>query len=223
MGNNQINHVDPDGGNALSIALGAGSGAVIGGVTGWAIAKGQGLDKADQWKYAGIGAGIGAVVGGVTGAFFDAKFSFRHGRYGLTNNGLLGLKFTRNGSSHFKNFIGKGDGHIFGKSNMPWSSSIHFSFGIRICNWVLLDIRFNSMNNNKYQVNFPGRWSRNPYSNFRFSMLYFVWPKSKGHYKMFWDSIHWWPCFFGGYTWFQQDPGMRDGVPTLQDHAHKKY
>jgi RHS repeat-associated protein len=206
MGNNQINHVDPDGGNALSIALGAGGGAVIGGVAGWAIAKGQGLDKADQWKYAGIGAGIGAVVGGVAGSFYNVKI--KGGRYDLFGNGLA---ITKRGSSHFKGFKGT-NGFRFGKSNMPWKGfTTHFSVGFRVGNWVLFDIRFNSRNNNKYQVNFPGRWGLNPNSHYRASFLYFVWPKNKGHYKMITgDPNHPFhviiPCFMGGYSIFTEDP-----------------
>lgn len=137
MGNNQINSVDPDGGNALSIVMGAAGGAVIGGVTGWAIAKGKGLDKNEQWKYAGIGAGIGAVAGGITGAFFDVN-SIRTGH----KNGHVTHRLEITGNNSWLSGKRHGsDGHVYRKSK-PVNTSRHgFSMGYRFGNMIWFDIR----------------------------------------------------------------------------------
>ncbi len=134
MGNNQINQVDPDGGNAASVLVGAAGGAVIGGVTGFAIAKGNGLDKSQQWKYTGIGAGIGAAAGALAfGVIFDAKIGSQ--RYALGNKGGLSLK-AREGISWGIHFDATRFFNALGVVNFrPWVATVKIGDYKNVSRW----------------------------------------------------------------------------------------
>ena len=219
MGNNQINHVDPDGGNAASVLIGMGAGAAIGfGVAAYIDYKHDGkFDmKENAWMYTGWTLG-GAAVGAAVGSFFDVDWVRTGHKFGHVTHGL---EITSN-TSWVSGIRSGRDGHIFRKSK-PANTGRGFSMGLRMGNWVLLDIRFNSSLNNKYQINFPGRWGLNSNANFRFSLFYFVWPGNKGHYKYFSDKwLHFGGpfCFFGTYNWFYEhvEPGEKK-----QSHKYKR-
>jgi hypothetical protein len=156
--------------------------------------------KQNAWMYAGW-TGAGFVAGGLAG--------------GLIQNGghLVNAEFWgytvkravhRNRSIFGKWFLEK-------PAPIHLNIKTHFSFGVRVANWVLLDVRFNSKNDNNFQKNFPGRWNINPNTKFRLSLFYFVWRKNSGHYNMMtvrpWHDPN---CFFGGYTWFNEHLGTNN-------------
>lgn len=66
--NNPVNFFDSTGEAILTaILIGAGIGALLGGIGGWAYAKYFNIPKSKTWKYVIGGALIGAVLGGCAG------------------------------------------------------------------------------------------------------------------------------------------------------------
>lgn len=204
MGNSPVNQIDPDGGFSGSW-VGAAVGAGIGlGVAAYLDYKDNGKFnlKDNWWKYAAWGGG-GFVAGGIAG--------------GLIQNGgklngaeFWGYELTKrrytSSSRLFKWSIEK-------PNHLQLNTKLHFSFGFRVANWVLLDVRFNAKGGNNFQKNFPGRWNINPGATFRLSLFYFVCRKNSGHYNMMttrpWHDPN---CFYGGYTKFHEHLGSNNST-----------
>lgn len=195
MGNNPVNNVDPDGGfmNPVlqSTLIWAGIGAIAG-TTAALIDKNK--NHAAGWIIGGTvsGALIGFGLAETPKKPYDiGPFTFYHRNF--------------HGAQNRMGHINWGYDYTGPRLLLP-DFDFHFSVAFRLGNMVMFDFRFNSQNNNPWQMNFPGRWIYgNSNSKYRFSFLYYNWPGNPGsHYSI--NYLEHGPgCYFGGYTLFHED------------------